>query len=126
MANPVFHSQYTAAQIEALIANGAPIIGQNGNWYRWNVADMQYEDTGIEADAQAAADRAEAAQAAAENAQSSAENAQDAAEEAQGKAQDAQDAAENAQAIAEAAAESMAGLYLSVADGILCITYEEV
>lgn len=75
--------------------------------------------------AEAAQTGAESAQAAAENAQSSAENAQDAAEEAQGKAQDAQDAAETAQAIAETAAESMAGLYLSVADGMLCITYEE-
>lgn len=50
----------------------------------------------------------------------------EAAEAAQAAAEIAQDKAEDAQEAAEAAAESMAGLYLSVADGMLSITYEEV
>ena len=45
MANPIFHSAYTAAQIEALIAHGVPII-KNGTWWTWDIADGEYKDTG--------------------------------------------------------------------------------
>ena len=32
--------------MEANIDNAAPYIGENGNWFRWNVAQRAYEDTG--------------------------------------------------------------------------------
>lgn len=35
-----------AAEMEANIDNAAPYIGENGNWFRWNVAQRAYEDTG--------------------------------------------------------------------------------
>lgn len=35
-----------AAEMEANIDNATPYIGENGNWFRWNVAQRAYEDTG--------------------------------------------------------------------------------
>jgi len=49
MANPIFHSQYTAQQIEDLITNGAPII-QNGTWWTWDIRAGAYADTGMSAE----------------------------------------------------------------------------
>lgn len=43
----VVKSKYAnATQMEENIDNAAPIIGDNGNWWRWNVATHRYEDTG--------------------------------------------------------------------------------
>lgn len=49
MANPIYHSQYTAAQIEALISHGTPII-QNGTWWTWDISAGAYVDTGMTAE----------------------------------------------------------------------------
>ena len=49
MSNPIYHSQYTAAQIEGLIAHGAPIIS-NGTWWTWDIATSAYVDTGMSAE----------------------------------------------------------------------------
>lgn len=49
MANPIFRSQYTAAQIESLIGHGVPIV-QNGTWWTWDVATSAYVDTGASAE----------------------------------------------------------------------------
>ena len=49
MANPIFRSQYTAAQIESLIGHGVPIV-QNGTWWTWNVNTSAYVDTGASAE----------------------------------------------------------------------------
>lgn len=35
-----------AAEMEANIDNATPHIGENGNWFRWNVEKKAYEDTG--------------------------------------------------------------------------------
>ena len=48
MANPIYHSAYTAAQIEALIAHGVPII-QTGTWWTWDISAGAYVDTGVNA-----------------------------------------------------------------------------
>ena len=46
MANPIFHSQYTAAQIEAAIGKG-PRVNSSGYWEVWNVSTGAYESTGV-------------------------------------------------------------------------------
>lgn len=46
MSNPIFHSQYTAAQIEAAIGKG-PRVNASGYWEVWNIANMAYESTGV-------------------------------------------------------------------------------
>ena len=46
MSNPIFHSQYTEAQIEAAIGKG-PRVNASGYWEVWNVANMAYESTGV-------------------------------------------------------------------------------
>lgn len=51
MSNPIFHSQYTAAQIEAAIGKG-PRVNASGYWEVWNVANMAYESTGVGAGVQ--------------------------------------------------------------------------
>lgn len=50
MGYPIYHSQYTAAQIEALIAHGVPIIS-GGTWWTWDIATGAYVDTGTAAEA---------------------------------------------------------------------------
>lgn len=49
MANPIFRSQYTAAQIESLIGHGVPVV-QNGTWWTWDVNTSAYVDTGASAE----------------------------------------------------------------------------
>jgi hypothetical protein len=51
MSNPIFHSAYTAAQIEAAIGKG-PRVNANGYWEVWNIANMAYESTGVGAGVQ--------------------------------------------------------------------------
>ena len=51
MANPIYHSQYTAAQIEAAIGHG-PRVNTSGYWEVWNVSTMAYESTGVGAGVQ--------------------------------------------------------------------------
>lgn len=46
MGYPIYHSQYTAAQIEAAIGKG-PRVNSSGYWEVWNVANMAYESTGV-------------------------------------------------------------------------------
>lgn len=46
MGYPIFHSQYTAAQIEAAIGKG-PRINTAGYWEVWNVSTGAYESTGV-------------------------------------------------------------------------------
>lgn len=46
MANPIFHSAYTAQQIEDEITNGVPKV-VNGYWYRWDIATSAWADTGV-------------------------------------------------------------------------------
>lgn len=46
MSNPIFHSQYTAAQIENAIGKG-PRVNASGYWEVWNVANGAYESTGV-------------------------------------------------------------------------------
>lgn len=48
MGNPVYHSQYSKEQIDAQIENAAPII-RDGCWYRWDIAEGAYVDTGQQA-----------------------------------------------------------------------------
>lgn len=43
MANIIYHSQYTAEQMEA--AQGKTPIIQNGTWWTWDIAQMTYVDT---------------------------------------------------------------------------------
>lgn len=49
-------SNLVAAINEARQTGGEnpPYIGENGNWYEWNVTQLQYEDTGIPATGEAA------------------------------------------------------------------------
>lgn len=60
MAYPIFHSQYTAAQIEGSIGK-SPRINSSSHWEVWDIETGAYVDTGVSADAQEAATRAEAA-----------------------------------------------------------------
>lgn len=46
MGYPIFHSQYTAAQIEASIGK-APRVNSEGYWEVWNIANGAYESTGV-------------------------------------------------------------------------------
>lgn len=46
MALPIYHSQYTAAQIEAAIGKG-PRVNSSGYWEVWNVGEEKYESTGV-------------------------------------------------------------------------------
>ena len=46
MGYPIYHSAYTAAQIEAAIGKG-PRVNASGYWEVWNVATMAYESTGV-------------------------------------------------------------------------------
>ena len=46
MGYPIFHSQYTAAQIEAAIGKG-PRVNASGFWEVWNVSTGAYESTGV-------------------------------------------------------------------------------
>lgn len=46
MGYPIYHSAYTAAQIEAAIGKG-PRVNASGYWEVWNVANMAYESTGV-------------------------------------------------------------------------------
>lgn len=51
----VFHSAYTAQQIENEIQNGVPYIRSTDNhWMRWDMTTGQFEDTGIIAQGQVA------------------------------------------------------------------------
>ena len=40
---------YTAQQIQDIIANGVPVVGDNGNWWRWDINTSAWVDTGITA-----------------------------------------------------------------------------
>ena len=53
MAYPIFHSAYTAAQIEASIGKNPRISADTGNWEVWNISTSAWVDTGVAADAQA-------------------------------------------------------------------------
>lgn len=46
MGYPIYHSQYTAAQIEAAIGKG-PRVNASGFWEVWNVSNGAYESTGV-------------------------------------------------------------------------------
>lgn len=46
MGYPIYHSQYTAAQIEAAIGKG-PRVNTAGYWEVWNVGTGAYESTGV-------------------------------------------------------------------------------
>lgn len=46
MGYQIFHSQYTAAQIEAAIGKG-PRVNASGYWEVWNVGTGAYESTGV-------------------------------------------------------------------------------
>lgn len=46
MGYPIYHSQYTAAQIEAAIGKG-PRVNASGFWEVWNVSTGAYESTGV-------------------------------------------------------------------------------
>lgn len=46
MGYPIYHSAYTAAQIEAAIGKG-PRVNSSGYWEVWNVATGAYESTGV-------------------------------------------------------------------------------
>lgn len=46
--NAIWKLPYTAEQIQAAQTNLIPIVGTNGNWWRWNIAAMKWEDTGVE------------------------------------------------------------------------------
>ena len=42
---------YTKEQLASAANNQIPIIGDNGNWFRWSIATSQWEDTGTYAKA---------------------------------------------------------------------------
>lgn len=46
MGYPIYHSAYTAAQIEAAIGKG-PRVNASGYWEVWNVGTGAYESTGV-------------------------------------------------------------------------------
>lgn len=46
MGYPIYHSAYTAAQIEAAIGKG-PRVNASGYWEVWNVSTGAYESTGV-------------------------------------------------------------------------------
>lgn len=52
MANEIFNSEYSAEQIENAIANAAPMVGANGNWWLWDIVTMAWVDTLIKARAE--------------------------------------------------------------------------
>lgn len=76
MAQPIFHSQYTAAQIEASIGKTPIVDGDTHEWKVWDIATGAYVGTGV------IAESAEYADAAADSADSAAASAQAAAESA--------------------------------------------
>lgn len=45
MSNKIYHSTYTAAQIQASIGKN-PVI-QGGYWYTWNMLSSAYQNTGV-------------------------------------------------------------------------------
>ena len=91
MSYPIFHSQYTAAQIEGAIGKSPRINPVTLTWEVWDITSGAYVDTGVAADAQDAATRAEAAA-------STATDAKDDAVEAKTDAVNAADRAEAAAA----------------------------
>lgn len=40
---------YTAQQIQDVITNGVPVVGDNGNWWRWDINTSAWVDTGVTA-----------------------------------------------------------------------------
>lgn len=50
MGYPIYHSQYTAAQIEASIGKTPRIKVTTRTWEIWDIATSQYVDTGISID----------------------------------------------------------------------------
>ena len=50
MGYPIYHSQYTAAQIEASIGKTPRIKVSTRTWEIWDIATCQYVDTGISVD----------------------------------------------------------------------------
>lgn len=51
MGYPIYHSQYTAAQIEAAIGKG-PRVNASGYWEVWNISTGAYESTSVGAGVQ--------------------------------------------------------------------------
>lgn len=82
MSYPIFHSQYTAAQIEGTIGKSPRIDPVTKHWEVWDINSGAYVDTGVAADAQDAATRAEAAATAAAGSELDAEAAATRAETA--------------------------------------------
>lgn len=52
MGYPIFHSQYTAAQIEASIGKTPRIKASTRTWEIWDIASGAYVDTGVSIDTQ--------------------------------------------------------------------------
>lgn len=52
MGYPIFHSQYTAAQIEASIGKTPRIKSSTRTWEIWDIATSAYVDTGVSIDTQ--------------------------------------------------------------------------
>ena len=52
MGYPIFHSQYTAAQIEASIGKTPRIKASTRTWEIWDIATSAYVDTGVSIDTQ--------------------------------------------------------------------------
>ena len=50
MGYPIFHSQYTAAQIEASIGKTPRINAETRTWEVWDIATSAYVDTGVSID----------------------------------------------------------------------------
>ena len=48
MSLPVYHSQYTAAQIEASIGKSPRINTTTGTWEVWSISTSSYVDTGVQ------------------------------------------------------------------------------
>ena len=113
MGYPIYHSAYTAAQIEASLGKAPRINATNHHWEVWDIATSAYVDTGVVAEseeyaaqAEAAATNAGAAESAANRAVTAAVDAKAAAQYAQSKSEIAQGKAEDAQTAAETAASS--------------------
>ena len=52
MGYPIYHSQYTAAQIEASLGKTPRIKASTRTWEIWDIATSQYVDTGVSIDTQ--------------------------------------------------------------------------
>lgn len=46
----IWKAPYTKEQLQEAIKNQVPIVGANGNWWRWNVQNMEWDDTQVKAD----------------------------------------------------------------------------